>query len=97
MVATTSPEAALGVVGLRDPVAQLLRAREVEVAPRAGLALVAELLERVGLQPARRHVVGLGEHEVVHELRGPAVLAAREGLTGLGQQCLRPPGELRRT
>ena len=63
---------------LRHAVAQLLRRRQVEVAPRPGLGLVAELLERVGLQqPARLDVLRVGEHEVVHDLGHPAVLAAR--------------------
>jgi hypothetical protein len=59
-------------------VAQLLRGREVEVAPRAGLGLVAELLERVGLQVARGLAAGIGEDDVVDDLGHPAVVAQLE-------------------
>src|SRR4051794_8939539 len=62
---------------LRCAVPELLRAGEIEGAPRTGLRLVAELFERIGLQLPRFRVVGVGEHQMVDDFRDPAVLTAR--------------------
>ena len=86
---------------LHDPVAELLRGRQVEVAPGAVLGLVAELLQRVGLERAGLGVVRVGEHHVVDGLGDPAVLAllevhARPGENGVGATHVldRLPGAL---
>ena len=84
--------AAVGVPG--DPLAQLLRAHQEEVAPGRVLGAVAELLERVGLQLPRRLVLGLGEDEVVDDLGDPAVVARLEGLARLLQHRLGAAHEL---
>ena len=73
---------------LRHAAPQLARAGQVGVAPGRGLRLVAELLEGVGAQCARRLVVGLGEHHLIRHLRHPAVLAAREVLARMRQRRL---------
>ena len=76
------------------PVAEFLGAHQVGVAERRRLALVTELLVGVGEQRARSGVRGVGEHQVVHQLGDPAVVARRERLARLRQQPLRPVPDL---
>ena len=78
----------------RVPVAQLLGAHQVGVAERRRLALVAELFVGVGEQRPRRGVGGVGEHEVVHQLGDPAVVAAVERRLRRGEQRVGAAGEL---
>jgi hypothetical protein len=57
--------------------------------------LVAELLERIGLQLAGVGVAGIGEHEVVDELDHPPVLARHRTTTGRrGEQRIGAAGQL---
>ncbi len=55
-------------------VTQLLRAGEIEVTPRAGFCLIAQLLQRIRLQVAGCLVVRIGEHHFTHHLRHPAIV-----------------------
>ena len=50
--------------------------------PGSGLALVAELLERIGEQQLRRLVLRLRHDDVVQHLHDPAVVALREVAAG---------------
>ena len=75
---TMSPPARAGIAGTRTAAAQLLRAKEIGVAPGRRLGLVAELLHRIGRQLARRLVAGLREHDLAHGIRHPAIFALAE-------------------
>ena len=68
--------------GAEVAVAQFGGAGEEEVAPGAVLGAVAELFERVGVQRAGRGVRLVGEHGVVQQRRGPAVVALVERRLG---------------
>lgn len=81
-----------GEVGVA--VAQLLRGGQVFIAPRAGLCLIAELLQRVGAQQARIGVCRIGEDDGVRDLRDPLVLSLvkvclchLQHLVGIAQIC----------
>ena len=63
---------------LRHPLAELQGSRQVEVAPRAALGLVAELRERVGEQLPRLLISRIGCDDVIEHLRDPPVLALLE-------------------
>ena len=69
---------------------QFHRSDQVEVAPRTVLGLVAELFVRVRQQLSRFLVTRIGEHQMVHQLRCPAVVAVVERLLTLGQKRVRP-------
>ena len=56
---------------------QFHRAAQIEVAPRPGLTLEAELFERVGLQESRRLVLGVGEDDVIDHFDDPSIVAVR--------------------
>ena len=60
-------------------VAQLVRAGQVDRAPHAALGLVAELVVGAREQLVRLGVARVGEHEMVEQRRGPAIVAALEG------------------
>ena len=68
-------------------VPELQGRREVAVAPRAALCLIAQLFERVGAQQARLGVLRVGKHESIRDLRDPLVLALLEIGTGALQHC----------
>ena len=70
-------EAGVEPAALGRAVAQLVRAGQVDGAPDAALGLVAELVVGAREQLARLGVLRVGEHEVVEQRRGPAVVAAR--------------------
>ncbi|MNC40662.1 hypothetical protein D3C75_893870 [compost metagenome] len=71
----------------RYAVAQFLRTGQVSIAPGGVLALVAQLLQGIGLQVTCGAVVRLGEHQVPGELRHPAVVALA---VRLARQCQHP-------
>ena len=76
------------------PVAQLVCAHEIEVAPGAVLGAVAELLERVRLETPRLLVRRIGEDDVVQDLGDPAEVARLEGSAGLPYHLVRAAHEL---
>src|SRR5262249_47852115 len=71
------------------PAAQLHGADQIFVAPGPGLGLIAELLERVGFELARRAIAGIREHHFLHDARDPAIFAAAEILAGAREHDVR--------
>src|SRR6266516_2888975 len=72
-----------------DPLAQLLGAHQVEVAPGAVLGAVAEPLVGLCKQLLGLMVVGLREHDVVEQLCGEAGVAVAEVAAGLDDHLVR--------
>ncbi|MCK8610050.1 hypothetical protein M1L56_11430 [Agromyces sp. C10] len=75
-------------------VPELDRGHQVLVAPRRVLGLVAELLERVGLELGGLPVRRVGEHDVREHLGDPAVVALVERRPGPLDDGVRPAHEL---
>ena len=59
---------------------KFIGAGQIEVAPGAGFRLITHLFQDVGLQILRLLIVGLGKHQMVHQLGAPPVVAVLECL-----------------
>jgi hypothetical protein len=70
---------------LRRALTKFLRPHQIRVAEGRRLALVTELLERVGLQMTGFGVRRVGEHQVISQLGDPPVVALVETTPGLSQ------------